>query len=77
LLKRLFFSTADRLEVDKAGRILIPLFLRQDNFLDGETIIVGMGDHFEIWAKAVWDSSQASQLKDSDANSQRFKTLDI
>ena len=28
LLRRLFFSTADRVDVDQAGRILIPQFLR-------------------------------------------------
>jgi len=43
LLKRLIFSGADRVEVDKAGRILLPQFLRQSASLNGDVVVVGVG----------------------------------
>lgn len=76
LLKRLIFSTADRVEVDRAGRILIPQFLRRSAGLDGEAILVGVGDYFEIWAPSVWEQ-QVDQLQDVEANAQRFMTLEL
>lgn len=76
LLHRLIFSTAGRVELDKAGRILIPQFLRQNMLLNGEVVVVGAGDYFEIWAPEAW-AEQNSQLQDSQANAQRFAALDL
>lgn len=76
LLRRLIFSTADRVELDKAGRILIPQFLRESLQLNGEVVIVGADDYFEIWAPEAW-AEQNTQLQDSQANAQRFATLDL
>ncbi|MDH5507447.1 MAG: division/cell wall cluster transcriptional repressor MraZ [Anaerolineae bacterium] len=75
-LKRLLFSTADRVETDKNGRILIPQFLREVAGLDGEAMLVGVGDYFEIWSPQPWQQ-QISQLQDTGANAQRFAALDL
>lgn len=75
-LKRLLFSTADRVTPDKNGRILIPQFLRERNQLDGEAVLVGVGDYFEIWTPEAWDR-QLDQLQDTEANEQRFIGLDL
>ena len=75
-LKRLLFSTADRVSPDKNGRILIPQFLRERNQLDGEAVLVGVGDYFEIWTPEEWDQ-QLDQLQDTEANEQRFIGLDL
>jgi MraZ protein len=76
LLKRLVFSTADRVEVDRAGRILIPQFLRESAFLEGDAVVVGAGDFFEIWAPTNWEG-QVAQLQDVEANAQRFISLEL
>ncbi len=76
LLRRLVFSTADLIELDKAGRILIPQFLREAAQLQSEVVLVGAGDYFEIWAAEPW-IEQSAQLQDADANAQRFAALDI
>jgi MraZ protein len=76
LLKRLIFSNANRVDVDKVGRILIPQFLRDAAVLDGEAVIVGVGDYFEIWSTNMWQD-QITQLKDVEANAQRFMALDL
>lgn len=76
LLRRLLFSNGERVDVDKAGRILIPQFLRQAADLDGEATVVGVGDYFEIWSPGHW-SEQAGRLQDADANSDLFSMFDI
>jgi len=76
LLRRLVFSTADRVELDKAGRILIPQFLRDAAQIQAEVVLVGGGDYFEIWATEPWND-QSAQLQDVEANAQRFAALDL
>jgi len=75
-LKRLMYSTADYVELDNAGRILIPAFLRETAGLLGEIVIAGAGEYFEIWSPEAW-TPQADILKDTEANTQRFAALDI
>lgn len=75
MLKRLVLSTAFKAEMDKAGRILLPLSLRQ--FLKlGDVALVGQGEYFEIWPASDW-AMQIATLRDTDANTQRFAMLDL
>jgi transcriptional regulator MraZ len=76
LLQRLIFSRGERLEVDGAGRILIPGFLRQFAELGSEVVVVGVGKYFEIWSPELW-GPQLTQIQDADANAVRFKAFDI
>ncbi len=75
-LRRLIISNAYAIEVDKVGRILIPQNLRAFLQLDGEAIVAGQGDYFEVWRPAEWNAEMA-QLQDTEANNQRFSTLDL
>ena len=75
-LKRLIFATADYVELDGAGRIRIPQFLRDVAGLESDAIVIGVGDYFEIWSPEAW-SPQADILQDADANTQRFAALDL
>ena len=52
---RLVTSRASECEFDKLGRINIPLVLRQEGNLEKECVIVGVGDHVEIWSQSAWD----------------------
>ncbi len=76
MLRRLILSNAYPLEVDKVGRVLLPANLRQIISLDGEAIVAGSGDYFEIWTPAQWNE-QLTQLQDTEANNQRFSALDL
>jgi len=75
-LKRLIFSNANQVDVDKAGRILIPQYLRSAAVLDGEAMVVGVGDYVEIWSPILWED-QITQLQDAEANAHRFEALDL
>ena len=77
LLRRLILSNAYPVEADKVGRILVPQNLR--TFLgieNGELIVAGQGEYFEVWTPALW-SEQMAQLQDTEANTQRFSALDL
>lgn len=52
---RLVTSRVSECEFDKLGRINIPLILRQEANLKKECVIVGVGDHMEIWDQETWD----------------------
>ncbi|MCE1251980.1 MAG: division/cell wall cluster transcriptional repressor MraZ [Anaerolineae bacterium] len=75
-LKRLIFSNAEKVEVDKAGRILIPAFLRQPVQLEVSAMVVGTGSYFEIWSPELW-KKQSEPLADAESNQQRFALLDL
>jgi len=76
LLRRFILSNAYPVEIDKVGRILLPQNLRQGIMLEGEAIVAGQGEYFEVWTPAEWNA-QMAQLQDIETNNQRFATLDL
>jgi MraZ protein len=76
LLRRLILSNAYPVEVDKVGRILVPQNLRAFLQIEGEAIVAGQGEYFEVWKPAEWNE-QMTQLQDTEANNQRFAALDL
>lgn len=75
-LKRFIFSSAERIDIDRSGRMLLPQFLREVARLDSTAMIIGVGDYFEIWSPQHW-SQQNELLQDADANMQRFAALNL
>ncbi|HXX84349.1 MAG TPA: division/cell wall cluster transcriptional repressor MraZ [Casimicrobiaceae bacterium] len=53
-LQRLLVGHADDVELDGAGRILVPPALRQYATLDKRVVLVGQGNKFELWDEAKW-----------------------
>ena len=76
LLRRMILSTAYSVDLDKVGRILVPQNLRQFAGFDGEAIVAGQGEYFEVWTPTEW-SSQMNAIQDTEANNQRFATLNL
>jgi MraZ protein len=76
-LRRLILSNAYPVEVDKVGRILVPQNLREFlGIANGDLIVVGQGDYFEVWTPVEW-KSQMDNMQDVEANAQRFATLNF
>ena len=44
-------------QMDPQGRILIPPSLREDAQISGDVIVIGKGDHLEIWNDEVFRKS--------------------
>lgn len=63
--QRLVLGHAESLEMDKSGRILLPLALRNMVGLEHELSLVGMGDKFELWDKVKWDAETNQALEAS------------
>lgn len=57
-LQRLLVGNADDIEMDGAGRILIPPSLREFAQLEKEAKLVGQGSHFELWSIEAWRKQQ-------------------
>lgn len=53
--KTLLNSRATNCEVDNAGRIKIPASLRETAALDKDAVVIGNGDHIEIWDEERWN----------------------
>jgi len=53
--KRLFYSQAQRVELDKQGRMRIPPELASWSSLTEEVFVVGVRDRLEIWSIAAWE----------------------
>ncbi|MEO6508485.1 MAG: division/cell wall cluster transcriptional repressor MraZ [Patescibacteria group bacterium] len=54
--KRFLFSATSYVEIDDQGRFVIPKALLQFATLDNSAVIIGVGDHFEIWNDEKWQS---------------------
>lgn len=52
---RFLFGGACEGECDKQGRVLLPANLRSYAKLDKEAVIVGVGNHAEIWDANTWN----------------------
>ena len=76
MLRRLILSNAYQFELDKVGRILVPQSLRQFVGFDGEAIVAGQGEYFEVWTPTDWNT-QMNAIQDTEANNQRFSTLNL
>ena len=53
-LQRLLVGHADEVDMDGAGRILVPPALRQHASLEHRVVLVGQGNKFELWDEAKW-----------------------
>lgn len=74
--RRWIFSSAGRVEVDRAGRILIPQFLRSYAGLGNEAVVVGNGTYFEIWSPELWRHHEEEQNQ-PERTTDRFSAINI
>ncbi len=51
---RFFFSGATEVEIDKQGRINIPMNLLSHAHIEKECVILGVSNRIEIWAQQSW-----------------------
>ncbi len=61
-LQRLLVGHADDVEIDAAGRILVPPALRRYASLDKRVVLVGQGRKFELWDDAAWAARTAQAI---------------
>ncbi|GGN31909.1 MULTISPECIES: division/cell wall cluster transcriptional repressor MraZ [Marinomonas] len=77
-LQRLLVGHATDLEVDNAGRILLPAPLREFARLDKKLTILGQGKKLEIWSQEEWEAQREDYLsQDALADLQTETMMDI
>lgn len=54
-LRRYLFSGSVPVELDSQGRFVIPSALLVYAKLEEEVVVIGAGDHFEIWNNKYWE----------------------
>lgn len=52
---RRVIASAQEVELDKQGRILIPATLREDAGLSSDIVVVGQIEKIELWDRKEWD----------------------
>jgi MraZ protein len=53
---RLLYAQSARVEVDSQGRIRLPAELARLANLEGEVVLLGVGDRVELWNKSRWEA---------------------
>lgn len=58
---RLFYARAQRVELDRQGRVRIPAELAELAGLTREAVLLGVQDHLELWSAQRWQEYLAHQ----------------
>ena len=61
--KRIFMGNAMDVEMDGTGRVLISPELRNAAGIQKDTMLLGMGNHFELWDRASYDAQESQALQ--------------
>jgi transcriptional regulator MraZ len=61
-IQRLLVGHADDVEIDNAGRILVPPALRRYAGLDRRVVLVGQGQKLELWDDVKWQAQIAQTI---------------
>ena len=72
-MRRLFYSRARPVSLDKQGRFLVPEEMRAYAYLDRETVLIGDWDKVVIWSRPRYHEMNAAD--DQDLDRQYEKTL--
>jgi len=61
--KRIFMGSAMDVELDGTGRVLVSPELRAAAGIEKEVMLLGMGNHFELWDRATYEAKAAEALR--------------
>lgn len=61
--KRIFLGNAQDVDMDGTGRVLVAPELRQAVGLTKEVVLLGMGNHFELWDRATYEAQEAEAMQ--------------
>lgn len=69
---RFMLGGAVEAEIDSAGRILLPDFLKDFAKLKTKVVLTGVHSRVEIWSEKLWDEYKASVEKDIDVLAEKL-----
>jgi len=59
-ISRYYQGNSFEIELDASGRVTLPPPLLGHAAIEKEVVVVGVGDHLEVWGKARWAEEQTS-----------------
>ena len=65
-LARLMLAGASEAEVDSAGRILVPDYLKSFGGLKDKAVVAGVSDRVEVWDEKAWSAYTKGIERDAD-----------
>jgi len=77
-IQRLLLGHATELDIDTAGRVLLPQSLRDYALLDKKIVLIGQGKRFELWSEDVWNQQRDAYLEVASSDigsSEQIKSL--
>lgn len=74
---RFLLSGAVEVDVDSAGRILVPDFLKDFANLKNRVILAGAGDRVEVWNENNWKEYKRRIEKQADAMAEKLGDLGV
>lgn len=74
---RRVIGSAVECEIDKQGRVLIAPALRVDSGLNGEVVLLGLGNRIEIWDKSELAGVADPSKIDTNAFKEEFSNLGL
>jgi MraZ protein len=75
-LQRFFFASAAEADLDKQGRIVIPVHLLTAAGIGREVTVTGVRDHLEIWDRAAWRTQRQTVEGSAEDVAQRLANRD-
>jgi transcriptional regulator MraZ len=76
-MSRFLLAGAVEVEVDGAGRILIPEYLKDFAELRSRVVLAGVSDRVEIWNEKTWEEYKRRIEKNADAMAQTLGNMGI
>ncbi|MBC8588505.1 division/cell wall cluster transcriptional repressor MraZ [Paratissierella segnis] len=74
---RFFFSGATECILDKQGRAIVPVNLREHARINKDAIIIGVSTRIEIWGKEEWESYNNDENLSYEAIAEKMAELGI
>ena len=57
-LSRFYQGNSFEMELDASGRVTLPAPLLAHTGIEKEVVVVGVGDHLEVWGRERWQQEQ-------------------
>ena len=74
---RVQLSSASDCEVDKQGRTIIPPYLMKKYNIGKEVVVIGVGNHIEIWDKKEYEQYEQETNENFEANAEGIELKNV
>ena len=72
---RFLLAGATEAEMDSAGRVLVPDFLKQFAGLSKNVVVAGVGDRAELWDEKRWNEYSTRIAGEADAMAEKLSAV--